>query len=207
LSDRACTYVADLGRDRVTSAQKHVLLAIARHHAERYGTANLPLEDLAEDVLLSKRQLGRIFKKLTHLLEYTPGVGSGNYSQFRFLELEKATQRRHKGDIQGTAIRKDLNPDQKQTPLTPLSKKGGTNSIKTRRRPTKREVTELRSHLCRYLDEGFPLVAAIEKSCKQMLFPLDAAVKLFEDSGHVQTSADLKAIILEDGRKSLGASA
>jgi hypothetical protein len=195
-------YVSEqLGPDEVTSVQKHVLLALARHHSERYGTANLSLEDFSAEVQKSKRQLGRIFKKLAHVLEYTPGVGSGNYSQFRFLELEKATQRRHKADILDTAIRKDLNPDQKQKPPHPLSSKGGiVNS--NRKLITIRQIRELRALVDQYQDDGFPLLAAIEKTCKRMLFPLDAAIVVLEESGHVQTSADLKAIVLEDVRKS-----
>jgi hypothetical protein len=116
MSQRAIEYVLNLGSDRVTVAQKLVLLAIAEHHSDRYGTADVAIGDLGDDAIRSPRQLRRIFKKLEHLIEYRPGVGSGNYSQFRFVEMvTKGTERGHKGDICATAIKEeDLNLSQNQ---------------------------------------------------------------------------------------------
>ncbi len=128
MSDRAIDYVSDLGSDRVSRAEKHVLLAIAHHVTERHGTANLPLEELAAEVFRTKRHLRRVFKGLDHLLDYTPGLGSGNFSQFRFLELAdgNGTQRGRKGDISVTAIRKEnLNPDPDLNPPGPLCARCG----------------------------------------------------------------------------------
>jgi hypothetical protein len=123
MSQRAVDYVLDPGSDRVTVAQKLLLLAIAEHHSERYGSTNINLDDLCAQVLRTRRHLVRVLKNLDQIIEYKPGVGSGNFSQFRFLELSaKVTERCHKGDIFATAIRKeDLNPEQNLISPTPLS--------------------------------------------------------------------------------------
>jgi hypothetical protein len=122
MSDRATDYVLTLGRDSVTVTQKAVLRAIADHHSERYGTADVDIQTLVEETLLSRRHLRRIFEAIGHLVEYRPGVGRGNFGQFTFLHLperptltfkEKGTKRGQKGDIFECAIRKE---DQNQTP-------------------------------------------------------------------------------------------
>jgi hypothetical protein len=121
MSQRAIDYVLNLGSDRVTVAQKLVLLTIAEHHTERHGSANVSLDDLCSEVLRTRRHLVRVFKNLDQIIEYKPGVGSGNFSQFRFLELDaKVTERCRKDDIFATAIRKDLNPDQNLIPPSSL---------------------------------------------------------------------------------------
>jgi len=128
MSDRAMDYVSNLGPERVTFAQKHVLLQIARHCSDRYGTANVALDTLCSDLSRTRGHLARVFKSLGHVLDYKPGRGSGNFSEFRFIELEseRAAERLHKGSIFEIAIRKDLNPDQNQNPPCPPFSKGGT---------------------------------------------------------------------------------
>jgi hypothetical protein len=201
MSQRAIEYVLNLGSDRVTVAQKLVLLAIAEHHSDRHGTADVAIGDLGDDAIRSPRQLRRIFKKLEHLIEYRPGVGSGNYSQFRFVELvTKGTERGHKGDICATAIRKDLNPvqNQNQNPPNPLSSKGGTFG---KRLITVRQVRELRNQIDAAEKDGLPRLAAIEQACRRMLFPVDAAIDIFEAAGHQETSKDLRTLVEENPRK------
>ena len=39
VSQQAREYVLSLGRDQVTSRQKHVLMAIAENYSDRYGMA------------------------------------------------------------------------------------------------------------------------------------------------------------------------
>jgi hypothetical protein len=127
MSDRAMEYVLSLGRDQVTRSQKAVLLVIARHHSERYGAADVDLETLSEEILLGRRRLRQIFAQLGEIIDYRPGLGSGNYGQFGFRELsrlpeivtgkeEKGKQRGSKGELSDTAIRKYLNLDQKNKP-------------------------------------------------------------------------------------------
>jgi hypothetical protein len=202
LSDREIDYVLDLGSDRVTRVQKHILLTIARHVTARHGTANLALSELAAEVLLTERHLARVFAKLGEVIEYIPGLGSGNFSQFRFVELSQTvTQRRPKDDISGTAIKEEnLNQDQKQTPLDPPFSKGGTG----KRLITVRQVRELRCQIDDAERDGFPRLAAIERACRKMLFPLDAAIELFAAAGHQETSEDLRTLIEEKPRKPPG---
>jgi hypothetical protein len=198
-NQRAIDYVLSLGPDRVTPPQKNALRAVAEYWSERWGTANVELQKLSEDLLRHPRHLRRVFGSLDHLLDYKPGLGSGNYSEFRFLELGHAngTQRGHKGDIPGTAIKEeDLNLVQNHPPI-PLSPKGGVQKL-----ITVRQVRELR----RQIDEaerrdGLPRLAAIEQACRKMLFPLQAAVDLFDAAGHRETSEDLRTLIEENPRK------
>src|SRR5258706_9473356 len=130
MSQRAIDYVLNLGPERVTFAQKHVLLQIAHHCNDRYGTANVALDTLCAEIFRTRGHLARVFKNLDHIIEYRPGRGSGNFSEFRFIELEreKAAERPHKGSIFEIAIRKDLNPEQNQNPPSPPFSKGGTSA-------------------------------------------------------------------------------
>jgi len=130
-------YVSDLGPEQVNGCQKAMLRVIASYYSPRYRSANLSISTLAHELLVNPRWVRRLAQQIvaTGLLEYTPGRGKGNFSQFRFpqFEAENATQsgaeRGPKGGQKGassdTAIRKDLNPDQNQIPPNPPFSKGG----------------------------------------------------------------------------------
>jgi hypothetical protein len=180
MSERAMDYVSNLGPDRVTFAQKHVALQIARHYSDRYGTANVALDTLCADLSRTRGHLARVFKSLDHIIEYKPGRGSGNFSEFRFIELEvqKAAERLQKGSIIDIAIRKDLNPDQNRNPPSPPLKKGGTSlTVRDRRR--------LNDEIWRLMDNRptMQLGEALETACAELLIPLDQAWAAAEASG------------------------
>lgn len=129
MSKRAREYVLSLGRDQVTARQKQVLIALADAHLERYNAANFSNAQICEDVLMSDRQLRRVLGLLDEkgLISYHPGRGAGNFSHCRFAalsplpETEKRSESGHKEDTKGSssasAIRKDLNQNQKQDGL------------------------------------------------------------------------------------------
>jgi hypothetical protein len=179
ISQRAVDYVLGLGPDRVTFAQKHVLLQIAVLYNERYGAANIDLDTLCTGLFRTRGHLVLVFKSLDHILEYKPGLGSGNFSTFRFPELEcvKAAERPHKGSIFEVAIRKDLNPDQNQNPPGPPFSKGETLTVRERRRLNDEVHRLMNNHPKMQLEE------AIETACVELLIPLDQALAAAEASG------------------------
>jgi MarR-like DNA-binding transcriptional regulator SgrR of sgrS sRNA len=92
----AINWVCSLGPDRVTRAQKQVLLRIADHWSERFHSANVSNGELCEDLQYTEQHLRKILRALHNerLIEYTPGVGAGNWSQFRFSGGGSETERR-----------------------------------------------------------------------------------------------------------------
>lgn len=150
MSERAREYVQDLPPEAVTSTERYLLTVVAEEYSDRFGSANLPLEDLCQETKLSRRHLRRLLAGLQGVLDYIPGRGVGHFGQFRFpgvpalpkvvekpveaLSMSrqkgdgKGTDRGQKGDAQGPPIRKDLNLDQDQNlnPPNPLFSKGGT---------------------------------------------------------------------------------
>jgi len=104
VSERAKDYINSLSRDHVTTSEKNILRVIADHVSERSGTANVSMETLEEEILLDRRSIRRQLQRLGHIIEYTPGGGSGNFGCFRLLgiELVTRTERGHKGDRKGT---------------------------------------------------------------------------------------------------------
>src|SRR4051794_21260697 len=119
MSDLARAYVKQLGRDRVTRPQKYFLFMLADYHSVAYGCAWPSLPTLAEDNLMSARQVRRLLHDLRHLVEYVPGKGRGNLSAYRFLELDdfaknvpffvekRGAKGDRKGDIFAGPIRKE----------------------------------------------------------------------------------------------------
>jgi hypothetical protein len=196
---RAIDYVLDLGPDRVTPAQKTVLRGIAEYYVERYGLALVGLDQLSADLLRTRVHLARVFKSLRHLIDYKPGLGSGNFSQFRFIELESATasERQHKGNISDAAIKEEKQNPSQNDPPGPLSSKGGTFE----KLITVRQVRELRAQIDDAERRGLPRLAAIELACGKMLFPLKAAIAIFAASGHQEISEDLRTLVEENPRK------
>jgi len=57
----------------------------------------------------------------------------------------------------------------------------------------------LRDKIVAFMRDGEPWLRAIELACKHSLFPLEAAIAIFESAGSVETSADLRTII-DEGR-------
>lgn len=153
MSQRAKDYVDSLSRQQVTCSQKGVLRVIAEEHNERFDATYLDIATLEQVTLLSRRHLARVLKAVPEILEYQPGSGRGNFAVFRFPQMpgrlvvavenavdiaikddKKVTKRCQKGDILGSAIRKDLNLDQnqEQNPPNPLSAKGGMYRLSNR---------------------------------------------------------------------------
>ena len=122
ISQQAREYVVSLGRDQVTSRQKHVLMAIAENYSDRYGMTVMDLDSLCEYVLVGRRQIRRILQDLCGFVEYIPGRGSGNFGRFKLRGLAaegdiKGVQRGHKEDISDSPNKEEdlnLNPDQNQ---------------------------------------------------------------------------------------------
>jgi hypothetical protein len=133
VSNRAREYVSELRPQEVTRTEKLVMTAIAEEYSDRYGSANVPSEDISDYAMISKRQFRRVMASLQRkgLVKYTPGKGNGVYCSFVLtnlalgaqevvgIEAGKSTKRGHKGDIKRTfptpLIRKeDQNQDQSQ---------------------------------------------------------------------------------------------
>jgi hypothetical protein len=109
-NDNAATiWVCTLGPHQVTRPQKNVLLRIAAHWADRWGIALVPNAALCDELQYCARQLGRIIKDLSDagLIVYSPGKGSGNYSQFRFpqMPVENPVNIGKKGNVNPTETR------------------------------------------------------------------------------------------------------
>src|SRR6266851_341230 len=113
--NEATIYVCSLGPEEVTRPQKQCLLRIANCWSARFRATHIPSADLCQDLMIGERQLGRICQALHDkgIVEYIPGRGAGNWSQFRFPKLDtKATETRHKGDIFDTPNKeRNLNQD------------------------------------------------------------------------------------------------
>lgn len=123
ISQRAHEYVLSLGRDRVTSRQKHVLMAIATNYSDRFGEAVMDLDTLCEYILVTRRRMRDILSALDPLIEYLPGLGAGNFGRFRFREFdtqkeaEKGKERGGKGEVFDTPNKEEdqnLNLSQNQ---------------------------------------------------------------------------------------------
>ncbi len=196
MSERAVAYVLGLGRDEVTVTQKFVLRALAEHHSERYGTVNVSMECLCEETMLHRRHLAKIFKSLSDLIDYRPGVGRGNHCEFIFKKVPKRCQ---KGGISDIAIKEEdlkQEPKKEPNPPNPLSSKGGIH-ISSSKLVTVRQVRQLRERILFEKSDGTPWLQAIESACRHLLFPLDAAIELFEQSGYEETPRDLRALQAE----------
>jgi len=113
--NEATIYVCTLGPKQVTRPQKQCLLRIANHWTSRYQCTCIAKADLCDDLMIVPRQLRRILSALTlkGIIEYTPGLGAGNWSTFRFPKIgtdsgrkeeAKGTQRGHKRDTKGTFL-------------------------------------------------------------------------------------------------------
>jgi hypothetical protein len=128
MSDRARAYVSELGPQEVTRTEKLVMAAIAEEYRDRYGSANLPAEDICEYAMISKRQLRRIMARLQSkgLVKYTPGVGNGVYSSFVLMNLPIGPQ-----EVTGIEVGKNLEKghkeDTKRTFRKPLIRKEDQN--------------------------------------------------------------------------------
>src|SRR5579872_819091 len=191
--NEATLYVCSLGPREVTRPQKQCLLRIANHWTERYRMACLPNADLCSDLMIGERQLGRICRALhgNGILDYTPGKGAGNWSQFRFPKLDAmATETRHKGDI-FVPPNKEREPNLNSNtthPNPPLQ--GGNQNFRTlTSRETKllnERIAQLESsHLDQYgrakydsLGNALPkldFAEALELACAQLMLPIESA--------------------------------
>jgi hypothetical protein len=203
MNNRAMVYTKSLGRAQVTGKQKHVLVTIASYYSERYNSANVGHDDLCNDTLLSDRQLRRVLLKLqgAGLLEYLPGRGAGNFSQFRFPHMPRPvakpveidSKRGHKEDTKRTSglsvIRKDLNPNQIPIPPSPPLKRGAL---------TGRQIQSLRAEIQSLMSpriepisgltlgpaETDDIVEATRIACERLLLPLADALVVIERAGH-----------------------
>jgi hypothetical protein len=91
MSERARDYINSLSREHVTFSQKHILRVIADHVSDRFGTANVSMDTLEDEILLDRRSIRRQLQRLSHIVEYSPGLGSGNFGCFRFIGIELVT--------------------------------------------------------------------------------------------------------------------
>jgi hypothetical protein len=127
-------------------------MAIAEYHNVRYGTANIDLATLCDDILMDRRNLRRMLGSLSAFIDYLPGRGRGNYGQFRFVHLiddKGGSKGGNKRVISASAVKEEnLNLDQNQVPPTPLFSKGGRDSPKVTRRDIRR-INELVTVLMR----------------------------------------------------------
>jgi hypothetical protein len=91
MSHQALEYVRSLERHQVTWKQKSILKVIAEHHKSHLRGAHLSLAKLTNETLTDRSNLQKHLARLEdlNLIEYTPGRGSGNYSQFRAIGLTK----------------------------------------------------------------------------------------------------------------------
>src|SRR5580658_4243820 len=159
-------YARDLGRDQVTVVEKRLIVAISDYYDPRYNAANIALSTLENDTLIDRRYIRRLLRKLAHLVDYRPAVGSGNFGRFHFpgllvendaIEMEgKGVKRGQKGGKKGVIdtppIRKDLNlnPDQEPHPNPPFQ--GGDHflTVRDRRRLNDEVYALMRQHLDAY---------------------------------------------------------
>lgn len=92
MSDQARNYVKHLDNGRLRPSQKSFLFFLADYHNVRRSSAWPSLDTLAEDTGLSLRYIRRLVVQCVEmrLISYDPGLGRGNKSCFRFLELDVA---------------------------------------------------------------------------------------------------------------------
>jgi hypothetical protein len=191
--NEATLYVCSLGPKDVTRPQKQCLLRIANHWIGRYRMACLPNSDLCADLMMGERQLGRICQALHSkgILDYTPGRGAGNWSQFRFPKLDLlATETRHKGDICYTPNKEREPTLNSNTPHPNPPFHGGNQKFRTlTSRETKllsERIGQLESgHLTQYggaqydsLGNALPRLGfaeALELACAQLMLPIESA--------------------------------
>ena len=197
MSADAIDYVRDLGRDRITKAEKALLFWIADAYSDRHNSANLALESLCDEVLLERRWVQRLIKRLVKkgILFHKPGRGAGNFSEFRLPEFEseraatiqepptkkggqKVAETWSKGGqkvvVSTTAIRKDLNQDLKRDSsplLVPPLSAGHSLTVRDRRRLNE-EIWLLMDK-----DPKTSLEEALRIACARLLLPLEAAQK------------------------------
>ena len=127
--NEATIYLAGLSPAALRGTQRFLCFSIANRWSARFRCAVVSRDELCEELGIGERQFGRICQalQLKKIIEYMPGRGQGNYSQFRFPGIEakatetghkgdtNASERRHKGDISDRAIRKEnLNQNQYQ---------------------------------------------------------------------------------------------
>jgi len=125
MSDQARNYVKQLPRSRATAAQKKFLFFVADYHNLKAGCAWPGLQTLAEDMNITTRQVRNLLTQCEErgLIEWTPGLGSGNLGRFVFVDLRAAKEEQkeeqkeeRKEEIPYPAIRKEpgtLNPEPK----------------------------------------------------------------------------------------------
>jgi Helix-turn-helix domain len=89
LSHEASAYVKKLMRDQVTRRQKLLLMVLADYHNPARQAAYPSLKLLAEESLMDVRECRRVLNELAHLIERVPGQGRGDFTEYRFLELDK----------------------------------------------------------------------------------------------------------------------
>lgn len=131
--NEATIYLAGLSPALLRGTPRFLCFSIANRWSARFRCAVIPRQELCEELGIGERQFGRICQALQFkgIIEYVPGRGQGNYSQFRFPALDakgvenatkpghkgdgKPSQRRHQGDISDDAIRNiNLSQDQPQ---------------------------------------------------------------------------------------------
>lgn len=136
--NEATLFVRSIAPDQITRAEMFILLRIADHWNVRFDCAVVPNKELAADLRITTRHLGSVLHRLAEkgILDYRPGRGSGNCSQFRFPHLasekekENRKQSRSKEELSQPAIKEEnLNLNQNLTPLTPLAKSQGGNEF------------------------------------------------------------------------------
>lgn len=161
MSHEASNYAKKLGRDQVTRRQKLLLMVLADYHNTARRAAWPSLPTLAEESLMDTRECRRVLKELevAGILERLPGRGQGNYSEYRFPEIDgkqghiapfcnsrKGGQKEGEkgGQKEGQvrhAIRKEPEPKPEHTPPTPRA--GGFNRLNARDR--RRVASELQN--------------------------------------------------------------
>ncbi len=90
MSDQARNYVKNLDNSRLRPSERSFLFFLADYHNVHHSSAWPSLQTLAEDTGLGLRYIRRLIAKCVELglLSYEHGVGRGNKSCFRFLELD-----------------------------------------------------------------------------------------------------------------------
>jgi len=181
MSDLAREYVKQLGRDRVTRAQKYFLFVLADYHNAEKNYAWPSLPTLAEDNLMSVRQVRRLLHDLRHIIQCVPGIGRGNLSVYRFLELDdfaknvpffiekRGAKGDKKRDISASPIRKEnQNREPNQNP--PYPPLGGL---------TPRQLASFSKELDRIYaaNQGRKLShdEVVQAACARLVLPLECA--------------------------------
>ena len=138
-TNRATLYVESLPVTAVTRTQYFVLLSIAGQFKERFGATIMSNSELAAAVRMGERNLRIVLGELhsSGIVEYRPGLGSGNCSQFRFPALmreqrtneEEKRHERGRKEEKSNAVIKEENLNLIQgPPLIPPAKCGGRST-------------------------------------------------------------------------------